>query len=90
MAGSLFALFTLENVVFFISLLYFKFYIQPLECDKGKHKGSNPSKGPILKTITIASKRRIAFVWIFLSSMKWVWEFFFDKKSENIDSYKHW
>lgn len=61
MAGPLFALFTLDDVVFFISLLYFKYFIQPLECDKGKHKGSNPSKDPILKTITIASKKHVAF-----------------------------
>lgn len=88
MTGPLFALFTLENVVFFISLLYFKYFIQSLECGKGKHKGSNPSKGP---AITIASKKPVAFVWIFLSTVKWVWGiFFFDKKSENIDSYKHW
>lgn len=44
MAGPLSALFTLENVVFFISLLYFKYFIRPLECDKGKHRVLTPQR----------------------------------------------
>lgn len=76
-------LLTLWDVVFVISRLYFKYFVQPLACYKGKE---NPLRNPFLKNTTLASKKFAIFVWI---NSNYNAVIFSDKKSENFDSHKH-